>query len=156
MKCPKCGEELRRSQKDPAFGLCDNCKVKYRWNEEADYKMSPAEKPKMSICLLISFILGVAYMVYSIVYWSGTAGTGADVAEQIGTSLATAVVMPHLIVAALAVIFNALGLFLKKRGFALTGAILYAVALVLFPVYFMFVIVQMILSFVGFAKMKKR
>ena len=42
-----------------------------------------------------------------------------------------------------------------KRGFALTGAILYAVSMVLFPMYFFFVIVQMILSFVGFAKLKK-
>lgn len=44
---------------------------------------------------------------------------------------------------------------MNKRGFALTGAILYTVALVLFPVYFMFVIVQMVLSYVGFAKLKK-
>ena len=44
---------------------------------------------------------------------------------------------------------------MKKRGFALVGAILYAVAMVLFIPYFMFVIVQMILSFVGFANLKK-
>jgi len=44
---------------------------------------------------------------------------------------------------------------MKKRGFALTGAILYTVALILFPMYFMFVIIEMILSYVGFAKMKK-
>lgn len=44
---------------------------------------------------------------------------------------------------------------MKKRGFALAGAILYAVATILFIPYFMFVIVQMILSFVGFAKLKK-
>lgn len=78
-----------------------------------------------------------------------------DVAEQIGAGIATVVVMPHLICTTLAVIFNGLGLFLRKRGFALTGAILYTVALVLFPVYFMFVIVEMILSYIGFAKMKK-
>ena len=43
---------------------------------------------------------------------------------------------------------------MNKRGFALTGAILYTVALVLMPLYFMFVIIQMILSYVGFAKLK--
>ena len=43
---------------------------------------------------------------------------------------------------------------MNKRGFALTGAILYAVAMVMFPFYFFFVVVQMILSFVGFAKLK--
>lgn len=63
--------------------------------------------------------------------------------------------MPHLIFTVLAVLFNALGLFLRKRGFALTGGILYTVALVLFPVYFMFVIVQAVLSYIGYAKLPK-
>lgn len=113
------------------------------------------EKKKLSKLLLISLIIGVAYLVYSVVYWTGTAGSGSDAAEQIGSGIATALVMPHLICTALAVLFNALGLFMKKRGFALTGAILYTVALVLFPMYFMFVIIEMILSYIGFAKMKK-
>lgn len=39
MKCSKCGNELRRSKKDPSFGLCDNCRLKYRWvDEEPDYE----------------------------------------------------------------------------------------------------------------------
>ncbi len=112
-------------------------------------------KQKLSKTLLISFIIGVLYLLYSIFYWSGAASSTVDAAEQIGAGIATVVVMPHLICTALAVIFNGLGLFMRKRGFALTGAILYTVALVLFPVYFMFVIVEMILSYIGFAKMKK-
>lgn len=112
-------------------------------------------KQKLSKTLLISFIIGVLYLLYSIFYWSRAASSTVDAAEQIGAGIATVVVMPHLICTALAVIFNGLGLFMRKRGFALTGAILYTVALVLFPVYFMFVIVEMILSYIGFAKMKK-
>lgn len=40
MKCPKCGEELRRSKKDPNYGLCDNCRKKYKWVDdyEEDYE----------------------------------------------------------------------------------------------------------------------
>lgn len=113
------------------------------------------EKKKLSKLLLVSLIIGVIYLIYSAVYWSGAAGSGADTAEKIGAGIATALVMPHLVMTVLAVIFNALGLFMRKRGFALTGAIFYTVALVLFPVYFMFVIVEMILSYIGFAKMKK-
>ncbi len=112
-------------------------------------------KKKLSKCLLISFILGALYLIYSLFYWSGAASSGTSAAEQIGAGLATAIVMPHLVATAIAVIFNGLGLFMHKRGFALTGAILYTVALVLFPVYFMFVIIQMILSYIGFAKMPK-
>lgn len=109
----------------------------------------------MSKLLLISFIIGVAYLLYSISYWTGTAGSGSDTAEQIGAGIATALVMPHLICTAMAVLFNGIGTFMKKRGFALTGAILYTVALVLFPAYFMFVVIEMILSYIGYAKMKK-
>lgn len=40
MKCPKCQNELRRSQKDPSFGLCDNCRLKFKWidDREEDYE----------------------------------------------------------------------------------------------------------------------
>jgi len=34
MICPRCGDELRRSKKDPTYGLCDNCRKKYKWVEE--------------------------------------------------------------------------------------------------------------------------
>ena len=30
MKCPICGNELRPSKKDPAYGLCDNCRKKFK------------------------------------------------------------------------------------------------------------------------------
>lgn len=112
------------------------------------------EKKRLSKLLLVSLIIGVLYLIYSASSWSGAVGSG-DTSEQIGSGIAAALVMPHLVMTVLAVIFNALGLFMHKRGFALTGAILYTVALVLFPLYFMFVIVEMILSYVGFAKMKK-
>ena len=110
-------------------------------------------KKKLNLCLLISFIIGVGYLVYSIAYWSGLGESSG--AEAAGGAIALALVTPHYVCTGIAVIFNGLGLFLKKPAFALVGAILYAVALVLFPVYFMFVIVEMILSFVGYGQLKK-
>lgn len=109
---------------------------------------------KKNKCLLISFILGLIYSIYIFAYFTGAIGSTSG-AEQLGAGLATAIVMPHMIVTVLATIFNGLGCFMNKSGFALTGAILYAVAMVLFPMYFFFVIIQMILSFVGFAKVRK-
>lgn len=105
-------------------------------------------------CLLVSFVLGVIYSIYVIAYFGGAIG-GSEGTEQAGAAIATALVTPHMICTVLVTIFNGLGLFMKKCRFALAGAILYAVAMVLFIPYFMFVIVQMILSFVGFAKLKK-
>lgn len=109
---------------------------------------------KMNKCLLISFILGFAYVLYLFSYMYSSAGSGANDAENLGIGLAISLAMPHMICALLAVIFNGLGLFLNKRGFVLTGAILYTVACVLMPVRFMFTIIQAILSYIGFARLK--
>lgn len=38
MKCPRCGNELRRSKKNPNYGLCDTCRKKYRWIDEDEYE----------------------------------------------------------------------------------------------------------------------
>lgn len=153
IKCKECGKEFSdRAEK------CPNCDAPTRFSREfgVPYEAPEPENKKVKgrICLTISLIIGVMYIIYSINYWGGANTTQTDAFEALGTGMATAMVMPHLICTFLAVIFNALGLFMKKRGFALTGAILYSVALVLFPVYFMFVIIELILSFVGFARMK--
>lgn len=108
--------------------------------------------------LLVALVLSALYMVYSVWYWFGggaASQTGGDASAQLGGVLAAALVTPHLLLAFLGLVFNALGFAMDKRAFALTAGILYAVAIVLFPMYFFFVIIQMILCFVSFAKMRK-
>lgn len=106
-------------------------------------------KKKLNIWLLISFIIGVLYMIYSVFYW------GNAISTDFTGAMAAMFVVPHLVCTMVAVVFNGLGLFMHKKTFALTGAILYAVAMVLFPMYFMFVLFEMILSFIGYARMRK-
>ena len=105
---------------------------------------------------MVALIIGAAYLAYSMNYWSSAnTGTGSS-AEQIGAGLATALVIPHLVMTGLGALFNLFALLMYSRPFALTAAILYTVALVLFPMYFMFVILQMILCYVAFARMEKK
>lgn len=111
-------------------------------------------KKKRSVCLLIAAILGVIYVIYIVSYFFGANASAGSTAEAIGTGIATAMVTPHLICIVLAVIFNVLGWFMNKRAFALTAGILYAVGAVMFLMYAPFVLVQMILAFVGFARLK--
>jgi len=33
MNCPRCGNELRISKKDPSYGLCDECRKKFKLPE---------------------------------------------------------------------------------------------------------------------------
>lgn len=112
-------------------------------------------KAKHSKLLLISAILGSIYAIYLIVYFGGGIAESKDAAEAAGRAIATALVTPHMILVALAVIFNWIGYFSNKRGFALTGGILYSVAGVIFILYLIFLVPSIILSFVGYAKLKK-
>lgn len=103
---------------------------------------------------LISWILSLLYLIYLIYYFAGGVGNSSG-SEQAGAAIATALVFPHMLAVGIALIFNMLGYFLNNRAFILVGAILYSVAILLFMMYFMFVIIQMILSYIAFAKMKK-
>lgn len=109
---------------------------------------------KKSKLLLVSWILTLAYLIYILVYVSTTADAGNS-AEQAGATIAFMLMLPHLFVALIGLILNVLGWAMNKRGFALAGAILYSVSMFLFPIYFFFLIVQTILSYVAFAKMPK-
>lgn len=111
-------------------------------------------KKKKSKLALVSWILSLLYLIYLISHFGGgiTSTTGA---EQAGVAIATAMVFPHMLCVGIGLIFNILGYFLNNRAFVLVGAILYSVSILLFMMYFMFVTIQMILSYVAFAKMKK-
>lgn len=108
---------------------------------------------RKSKLLLVSWILGALYFVYIVAYLTGALSSSTG-AEQAGAAIASAILFPHMLAVGLAVLFNILGWSMCGRGFALTGGILYAVSIILFPLYFFFVIIQMILSFVGYAKMQ--
>ena len=40
MNCPRCGNELRISRKDPRFGLCDTCRKKYRFRSRRHHRFA--------------------------------------------------------------------------------------------------------------------
>ena len=110
---------------------------------------------KRSKMLLIAAILGSLYLVYLVSYFMGGMDTTSS-AEALGAGLATAVVMPHMVCVAVAVVFNWIGWSMRARWGALVAGILYAVAMVLMFLYAMFVVIQMVLCFVAFAKMKPK
>lgn len=110
------------------------------------------KKSKLS---LIALILGLLYVIYLIVYFADVNTKTTDSLELVGASIATAMVMPHLVITILAVIFNGLGYFLNHRGFTLVAGILYSVAMLAFVMYFFFVLIQAILCYIAYAKMGK-
>jgi len=111
-------------------------------------------KKKHSKALLVGAILGAAYSIYLILYFSGAIG-GSEGSEQVGAVIAAALVTPHMILVVLAAIFNWVAYFTNIRGLALTAGILYSVGGVLFLIYIFFVVPSLVLSFVGYANLKK-
>ncbi len=110
---------------------------------------------KRSKILIISSILGVLYSIFLLVNFGGAIFGASSDAEAVGGAIATALVTPHMICVVLATIFNVIAAIQSKSGLALTGAILYTVSGVLFLMYIPFVIPMIILSFIGYAKVKK-
>lgn len=112
-------------------------------------------KKKRSWALLISALLGVAYSIYIVSYFSGAVTGTQTGSEAVGGAIATALVTPHMICVVIAAIFNSIAALANKRGFALVGAILYCVAAVMFLMYAPFVLPSIILSFIGYARLGK-
>lgn len=104
---------------------------------------------------IISGVLGALYSIYLISYFGNTIFGTNDGAEALGGAIASAMVMPHLILVVLASIFMLIGAFINKVGFVLTGAILFCVAAAAFFIYAIFLIPMIVLGFIGYSKVRK-
>ncbi len=104
--------------------------------------------------LLVSNIIATLYVVYLITYFGGSVLSTSG-AEAVGGAIATALVMPHMLMFVIGAVFGWIGYFIKANWSALVGAILYAVGTLFFLAYFMFGVPILILGFVGYSKQKK-
>lgn len=86
---------------------------------------------------------------------SQAATTAEEVGVQLGTMIGAALLIPQMIATGIAVILNGVGWGIRSRGFALTGAIVYCVAAVLMIINAPFLLPSIVLSFVGYARMRK-
>lgn len=112
---------------------------------------------KRSKTLLVAAIIGTICIIYLFTYMGNAVNESQtkDTSTQIGTALVATLATPCMIVSAISTIFAWVGFGTKKRGFALASGILYAVAIVFMIPWFMFHIVQMILSFIAYGTMEK-
>ena len=127
--------------------------TEFTWDEKAGAKA--IAKNKKSTLLLISAIIGTLYIIYLLYYCSSTLAAQTDSAAALGTTIGIALIFPHAFMTFLSVIFNWVGWAANVRWGALTAGILYSVATFLMPLYFMYTIIEVVLCFVGFARMKR-
>ena len=108
-----------------------------------------------SITAFIGLVLAVAYAIYVSSYVAGINTSAAGDSEAIAAGLVTVFALPHMFIVWIGVIFGILGFFLRKVGFTLTAAILYASASVFFLVWGWMLIPSIVLGFVGYVNQKK-
>lgn len=104
--------------------------------------------------LCVTNILASAYVIYLIAYFFGSTASASG-AEALGGAIATALVLPHIIMFLTGAVFGWLGFFIKKSWAALVAGILYAVGTLFFLAYFMFGVPLLILGFIGYSNQKK-
>ena len=107
---------------------------------------------KRSKVLLISAILGTLYSIFLITHFAGANANTYNSSDAIAAGIATALVMPHMLLVCLATVFNWLAWLMTSKGFAITTGVLFSVGAAVFPLYAMFLIPMIILSFVGVSK----
>lgn len=110
---------------------------------------------KRSKVVFASGIISTIYLIYIISYFVGINNNPSDSSEALGAGIATALVLPHMLLLLIGVVFNWVGFATRKTGLILTGAILYCVSAVLFLIYAIFLIPSIVLGFVGYSKQKK-
>ena len=113
---------------------------------------------KKSKTLLLAAIIGTIFFFFTMSNINDLmiSSMGRSMSYKFGTLMSFAITLPSFIASGFATIFAWIGFGTNKRGFALTSGILYAVAIVLMIPWFMFNIIQMILSFVAYGTMGKK
>lgn len=131
--------------------------------QRAPRRAAGAAKRGKDKMLLISAIISTAWLIISFCIIRGAlsaAPVGASEAEQlgyqIGTAMAAAMLVPFLVITAIGAIFNWCAWGTGKKGLALTAGILFSVSLIFGFSYALGVIPCVVLSFVGYARLKKK
>lgn len=112
-----------------------------------------------SLALLLAFLIGACYYGFCSKFFFLDATLEATQTEGIsafwGSALAGALVTPHIALGWMGIVLTLVAFLANSRGCALASVILYAVSAVLFFMYAMFVVPEIILSIIGYVRMKK-
>lgn len=123
----------------------------YKIADSVTYAVDEEEKPhkiKGRFTGFLGMVLTVLYAVYIISYF------GDQSMSNLGGYLASQVVMPHMLCVSVSACLSLVGFFGKKRWAMLACAILMVVSGVVMTLYFPMVIIQAILFFISYARMK--
>lgn len=147
-RCPRCGAPHRRPQRRPQR----HQQVAYPPGN--DYLDEPVPTKKKNTLSLIALIIGALALIFVITSIGGLSQS-SNTAEEIGTAIGLAIVMPSVVCLGVGVLLNLIGYLTVSKGTTLASAIFYTLSLILFFAWGFVAIPSMILQYVAHAKMKK-
>lgn len=112
---------------------------------------------KRSLALFLALVIGILYYGYcSSHFFGGTLETaqGGEATEFFASAVASAMVTPHIAIGWIAVVLNLVAFLANSRGCALAAVILYAVSAVVFMMYALFVIPEVVFAIIGYVRLK--
>lgn len=119
-----------------------------RASSEGISQQDVPRKTKRSFVEFCAALISSAYSAFLLYYFYSL---GSD----LSSSIATAIVTPHILCCVLGAIFMWIGFFSNSKSMALTGSILYCVAAVIFLTYAPLTIPSIILGFIGYSRVCK-
>ena len=112
-----------------------------------------------SLALLLAFAIGACYYGFCSKFFFLDATLEAAQTEGLsallGSALAGALVTPHIALGWIGVVLTLVAFLANSRGCALASVILYAVSAVLFFMYALFVVPEIVFSMIGYVRLKK-
>lgn len=114
-------------------------------------------KKKRSVWLLVAGILSTIYVLYLFVYYGNLVSSTDGVEHEAAVTLAV-FIAPHMILIAIGAVFNWFSFVTNVRALAFSSGVLYIIGCIvgiLFLPSNLFIVPSIILSFVGFVKLKE-
>lgn len=109
-------------------------------------------KTKRNKAAALSFLLGIIYLLYSFAYfYHDILGSYASI--TMGSSIARALILPHLFSALTGVCLSFLGFSLTRSRYTLSGGFFYAAAMVFYPPFSRYLIAPLLLALLAYAHM---
>lgn len=110
---------------------------------------------RRSIFVLLAVIVAVLVLIYINGYMRDFINNAEDGFAGLGVAIAISASQPFMIAMGLGAVFGAVGWLFVLRWAALVAGILFAVAMVLLPAWFVFALIPAVLAFIGYARMKR-
>lgn len=114
-----------------------------------------AVRSRLLLAAGIIATMALAYVLWYLFTSADSALQSDDAAYGLGTIIAVRLALPFAVASAVGTMFTWLAYFLNKRALALAAGILFSVAIILMLPWFFMDIVQMILCYVAYARMRR-